>query len=251
MTAFQLDGKKALITGGATGIGYAIADRFVAAGARVILVGRRKHALQEAAARLGDRASFEAFDIDRLEEIPAFIRELDTNHQGIDILVNNAGRHQKKPAVDTSDADFLSVLQTNLLSAFSLSRECARYMLGRGKGSIILISSMTAGVAMSQVAGYSTAKTALLGMMRTLSMEWATANVRVNAIAPGWIESDMLDAALHKDPDRKRKILGRIPSGRFGRAEDVGNAAVFLAADASSYITNVLLPVDGGALQAL
>lgn len=251
MALFRLDGKKALITGGATGIGYGIATAFVLAGARVILVGRREQLLKESCAKLGAQASYEVFDIDQQNGIPDFVRRLEAAVGGIDILVNNAGRHAKKPVFDISDQEFLSILQTNLLSAFSLSRECARHMVERGGGAIILISSMTAGVAMNQVVGYSTAKTALLGMMRTLSVEWAADNIRVNAIAPGWIESDMLKTALHSDPERKRKILGRIPYGRFGQPADIGNAAVFLASDAANYITNVLLPVDGGALQAL
>lgn len=247
----MLKGEVALITGGATGIGYGIATSFVNAGAKVILIGRRESALKQACSNLGNNARYLVFDINRQDKIPSFIKEIEEHIGPIDILVNNAGKHHKDIVIHTQDEDFLSVLQTNLLSVFSLTRECAKYMLKRKKGSIILISSMTAGVAMNEVVGYSTAKTALLGMMRTMAVEFAGSNVRINAIAPGWIESDMLKAALKGDPERKTKILGRIPYKRFGRPSDVGNAAVFLASEAAAYISNIFLPVDGGAFQAL
>lgn len=248
---FTLEHKTALITGGATGIGYGIATSFIHAGAKVILTGRRETVLKQACDKLGNNAQYLVFDINQQENIPSFIKGIEENIGAIDILVNNAGKHHKKLVIHTQDEDFLSVLQTNLLSVFSLTRECAKYMLKRESGSIILISSMTAGVAMREVVGYSAAKTAILGMMRTMAVEFATSNVRINAIAPGWIESDMLNAALKGDPERKAKILNRIPYEKFGHPSDIGHAAVFLASEASSYISNVFLPVDGGAFQAL
>lgn len=247
----MLEGEMALITGGATGIGYGIATSFVSAGAKVILVGRRELALKQACSNLGDNARYLVFDVNHQEKIPAFVRKIEQHIGSVDILVNNAGKHHKDIVLHTRDEDFLSVLQTNLLSVFSLTRECAKYMVKRKKGAIILISSMTAGVAMNEVVGYSTAKTALLGMMRTMAVEFAASNVRVNAIAPGWIESNMLETALNGDSERRAKILGRIPYKRFGQPSDVGNAAVFLASKAAGYISNVFLPVDGGAFQAL
>jgi gluconate 5-dehydrogenase len=248
---FTLDKKIALITGGAKGIGYGIATSFINAGAKVILLGRNEPSLQKACKVLGKDSQYIVFDIDQQKKIPAVIESIEKNIGNIDILVNNAGRHHKDLVVNTSDEDFLSVLQTNLLSVFTLSRECAQRMLERRSGSVILISSMTAGVAMEKVVAYSAAKTALIGMMRSMAVEFGKCNVRVNAIAPGWIESDMLEAALKGDAERKAKILGRIPSRKFGKPSDIGSAAVFLASDASAYINNTFLPVDGGAFQAL
>lgn len=248
---FSLENRKALITGGGSGIGYGIARSFVDAGAEVILLGRREGPLRKACEELGKNAVYKVFDLDRMEDIPGLIQSVERDNGPMDILVNNAGKHHKDYVLETSDEDFMSVIRTNLLAVFSLSRECARYMTQRKKGSIILISSMTAGVAMDKVVGYSASKTALLGMMRTMAVELAAAHVRVNAIAPGWIRSDMLERALNADIPRKGKILSRIPGGQFGRPSDVGNAAVFLASDASSYISNAFIPVDGGAFQAL
>jgi gluconate 5-dehydrogenase len=248
---FRLDGKYALITGGATGIGYGVANAFIHAGAKVLIVSRREEVLKKACKSLGANASYITFDINQQHEVPGFINSIEAEFGPIEILVNNAGSHHKDFVVDTSDEDFLAIIQTNLLSVFTLTRECVKYMIKRNRGSIILMSSMTAGVAMDKVVGYSTAKTALLGMMRTLTVELMKSNIRINAIAPGWIESDMLKAALDGDPKRKLKILGRIPSGKFGQPSDIGNLAVFLASDASSYVCNAFIPVDGGAFQSL
>lgn len=248
---FSLENRRALITGGGSGIGYGIAKSFVDAGAKVILLGRREDQLKQACATLGKGATYNVFDLGKIKDIPQLVQSLEKEKGPIEILVNNAGKHHKDYVLETSDEDFKSIIHTNLLAVFSLSRECARYMTQRRRGAIILISSMTAGVAMDKVVGYSASKTALLGMMRTMAVEFATSNIRINAIAPGWIQSDMLDGALNADSSRKEKILGRIPTRQFGKPSDIGNAAVFLASDASSYISNAFIPVDGGAFQAL
>jgi len=166
----------------------------------------------------------------------------------VDILVNNAGRNQKKPLLETTDEDLAAILQTNVQGAFALSREVARRMIGNNKsGSILLISSMAAVMGIDRVVSYSTAKSGLTGMMRTMVADLSPFNIRVNAIAPGWIESEMLATALDGDKARKEKVMNRIPAKALGKPVHIGYAALFLASDAAAYVSGVLLPVDGGA----
>lgn len=243
---FSLTDKIILITGGGTGIGLGIAQAMCEAGGQVIITGRRKTVLQEAIAALGESAHYQVHDLTDQDSIPGLVEGLEAKYGAIDVLVNNAGIHLKKWAQDTTDEEFLRVIQTNLLSAFSLTRECARGMLARKQGSIIFISSMAALFGIDRVVAYSTAKTALTGLMNALVTEYAPHNVRVNAIAPGWIESEMFLNAVNSDPVRKEKIINRIAMPGFGKPEDIGHAAVFLSSEAARYITGVLLPVDGG-----
>ena len=245
----SLKGKSALITGGGTGIGLGIAKTFATAGANVVITGRRTDVLIDAVKQIGDGARYYVNDIARQHELSELVNKIEREVGPIDILVNNAGQHLKKPMSDTTDEEFLSVLQVHLLSVFSLSREVANRMRERKSGSIIFISSMSAVMGMTQVVAYTTAKTAILGLMRAMMAEYSADNIRVNAIAPGWIESDMMFKAINADEQRKQKIMNRIPFNRFGKPQDIGNAALFLASDAAAYITGVFLPVDGGAAQ--
>lgn len=245
---FKLEGKTALITGGGTGIGFGIAATFLEAGAKVVISGRRETVLQEAVEKLGKGASYVVNDINQLDSIPAFVAQVEAKAGNIDILVNNAGKNLKVNTLDTTDEDFLSIINTNILGVFSLSREVAKRMKANGNGgSIIMISSMAAVMGIDRVVAYATAKTGLIGMMRTMVADLADFGIRVNAIAPGWIESPMLSKALDDDPARKAKVMNRIPFRKIGKPSDIGNAALFLASDAASYVTGVLLPVDGGA----
>jgi gluconate 5-dehydrogenase len=244
---FRLDNDLALITGGGSGLGLAMARCLAAAGARVVLIGRREAALQAAAREIGERAAYAVHDITNVAAAPELIDQVTRRHGPITILVNNAGTHIKKFAVDTSEEEFLSVLQTHVLGAHALSRAVAPGMLERRGGSILFVASMTSLLGMPQVVAYSAAKSALVGMVRSLSTEWSPHGVRVNAIAPGWIDTDMMRKATENDPQRKAKILGRTPMARFGEATDVGMAAVYLSSPAAKFVTGVLLPVDGGA----
>ena len=243
----SLEGKLALITGGGTGIGLGIAKVFVENGARVLITGRRKEPLEQACDALGENADFKKFDITDLRSVSGFVADVEKKNGAIDILVNNAGQHLKKYAVDTTDEEFLKIMETNLMGVFSLTRECAKPMLARGGGSIILISSMAGLFGIDRVVAYATSKTGILGMMRTLVTEFSAKGVRINAIAPGWIYSEMMQNALDNDPSRKSKTLGRIPMKRFGQPADIGHAALYLSSDAANYVTGVVLPVDGGA----
>jgi NAD(P)-dependent dehydrogenase (short-subunit alcohol dehydrogenase family) len=249
VTPFSLVNETAIVTGGGTGIGFGIARCMIAAGARVVLVGRRESELSKACAELGAGASFIAQDITRFEEMPALVqRAEEAAGAPISILVNNAGIHLKKFAVDTTPEEFQTVLNTHLLAAHALTRAVIPGMLARGHGSILFTSSMAAFMGVPQVIAYSAAKSAFFGMVSTLSAELSAKGIRVNAIAPGWIFSEMSGKALDSDPARKAKVMSRIQMGRMGQPEDIGNAAVFLCSPAAAYITGVTLPVDGGAV---
>jgi NAD(P)-dependent dehydrogenase (short-subunit alcohol dehydrogenase family) len=245
-SAFDLSGQTALITGGGSGLGLGMAKSFVAAGAKVVLVGRRQDELQKAGAALGKNAFALAGDVTKLETIPALVESAEKIAGPVSILVNNAGIHLKKSSLETSDAEFAAVMQTHISGAFALSREIGRKMADRKQGSILFTASMASLFGIPLVAAYSAAKTAQVGLVRTLAVELGAYGVRVNAIAPGWIHSEMSAKALAGDPARKAKILGRTPLNRLGDAEDIGWAAVYLSSPAAKFVTGVVLPVDGG-----
>lgn len=246
MNAFRIDGQRAVVTGGGSGLGLGIAKVFVEAGAEVIIIGRDERKLREAQQQLGEHCSYLAFDVTKLDMIPQLVKEIGT----IDILVNCAGVHLKKWALDVTDEEFLNVLKVHVMSVFALSREFSKLMVEQGKGSIILISSMTAIMGMEQVVAYTTAKSAILGLQRSLVAELSKKGIRINTIAPGWIDTPMFHQATDHDPQRKASILRRIPMKTFGRPEDIAYAALYLSSPAGSYVNGVFLPVDAGASEA-
>jgi NAD(P)-dependent dehydrogenase (short-subunit alcohol dehydrogenase family) len=244
---FRLDNQLALITGGGSGLGLAMARCMVDAGARVLLTGRREDVLQQAVASIGPRANYLCHDVNQLHEAPSLVAEIQERFGPISIAVNNAGVHLKKSALETTEAEFLQVLSTHVLGSHAICRAVAPGMIERRAGSILFIASMASLIGVPNVVAYSAAKSAYLGMVRALASELSPQGVRVNAIAPGWILTDMTRQAFENDPERKQKILGRTPMGDFGTAEDVGMAAVYLCSPAAKFITGVVLPVDGGA----
>ena len=245
--AFSLANEVALITGGGSGLGLGMAECLVAAGARVVLVGRREDVLKNAAQQLGAAATYEVHDVTQLDRADALVEKI-TNRVGpVSILVNNAGIHLKKAAVKTTPEEFNAVLQTHVVAAFSLSRAVLPGMIERKHGSILFTASMTALFGMPLVVAYSAAKAAYVGMVHALAAEVSKDGVRVNAIAPGWIESEMLHKALSGDPERSQKIINRTPMKKFGVVEDIGWAATYLCSPAAKFVTGVVLPVDGGA----
>lgn len=243
---FGLQEKTALITGGGSGIGLAIARQFVALGAKVIITGRTLEKLQSAQKELGEHCYIIQNDVTDKDKHEGLIHQIETKMGPLDILVNNAGMHQKMPSTDVSEEAFQAVMDVNLNSVFSLSQEVLKSMVPRGEGSVINISSMTAIYGLPKVAAYSSSKTALLGLTRSLATEYSYSGVRINAIAPGFIESEMLREAMDQDPEREQKILGRTPMKRLGTPDEIGYSAAFLASDASEFITGICLPVDGG-----
>ncbi len=244
---YSLEGRVALITGAARGIGLGIAREFISLGARVAITDLREETLASAKAALGPKCFTFVNDVTLKDQHADLVAQVEREVGAVDILVNNAGRHGKRPSLECSNEEFAAILDTNLHSIFSLIKAVLPGMMERGKGSIINISSMSALFGLPQVAAYSSSKTALLGLTRTLTAEYSGSGVRFNCIAPGFIESQMFRAIMEKDPAREQKILDRTPMQRVGVPEEIGHAAAFLASDASAFITGVCLPVDGGA----
>jgi NAD(P)-dependent dehydrogenase (short-subunit alcohol dehydrogenase family) len=238
--------KVAIVTGGGSGLGYAIAEKFIQHDITTIIAGRDKVKLDKAKEQLGELCYAISCDLGNLSSIPAFVNEIVQQFGQIDILVNNAGINQKKEFTEVTDEEFQNIITTNLSAVFALSREVVKQMLKKGSGCIINISSMAAQYGLPKVIAYSASKTAIDGMTRAMAVELSPKGIRVNAIAPGFIYSEMTAKALDSDPERKAKVFGRTPMGIMGQPADIGEAAYFLASDAAKYITGVVLPVDGG-----
>lgn len=244
--AFSLRGETALITGGGTGIGLAIARAMHAAGARVVLVGRREAELAAAVQSLGAGASHVVHDITQLDAAAALVARVAREAGPVTCLVNNAGIHLKKAAVETTPEELQKVLNTHIVGAHALTRAVAPGMMERRHGSILFTGSMASLFGIPLVIAYTAAKSAMVGMVKGYATEFSAHGVRVNCIAPGWIETEMSRKALDGDPVRRAKVLGRTPAGLLGQPEDIGWAAVYLASPAAKYVTGVTLPVDGG-----
>jgi len=238
--------KLAIVTGGGSGIGLAITEKFVEHNIRTIIIGRNRQKLDAAKDRLGARCIPLAADLSNLDAIPALVQDISTRYGRIDILVNNAGINLKKPFTEVTDQEFQQLLLTNVTAVFALSREVVKQMEGSGSGSIIHISSMAAQYGIPKVIAYTASKSAIEGMTKAMAVELSPQGIRVNCIAPGFIATDMSAKALDNDPERKHKALSRTPMGVLGAPADIGDAALFLAGDAARYITGVVLPVDGG-----
>lgn len=238
--------KVAIVTGGGSGLGFAIAEKFTQAGVETIIAGRDKEKLNVAKEKLGKHCHAISCDVSDLSSIPGFINNVLKQFGQIDILVNNAGINRKKEFVEVTDTEFQEVITTNLTAVFVMSREVVKHMQERKTGCIINISSMAAQYGLPKVIAYSASKTAIDGMTRAMAVELSPKGIRINAIAPGFIYSDMTAKALDSDPERKAKVFNRTPMGYMGQPSDIGDAALFLASDAAKYITGVVLPVDGG-----
>ncbi len=252
MEITTLAGKTALITGGGTGIGFGIAKQFIAAGANVIITGRRAEILKEATETLGENAFYYVHDATDFNSIGRLFDRIKEDIGCIDILVNNAGRHLKVNTLDVSDQAYNEVIQLNLNAVFAFSREFARHAVANKTGGcILMISSMSAMVALDGVVAYASSKAGLEGMVLTLCADLSQYGIRVNAIAPGFIESEMMLNIMEKNPERKSKVMNRILLNRWGTPDDIGKAALYLCSDAASYVTGVILPVDGGMSRSL
>jgi len=243
---FSLKDEVALITGGATGIGKAIAESMHAAGAKVVLVGRREAILKEVTESLGEGAYCYCHDVTQMDLADDLVKRVEADVGPVNCLVNNAGIHLKKAAIETTPLEFQNVLNTHVIGAHALTRAVAPGMIERGHGNVLFTASMASLFGIPQVIAYSAAKSAYLGIVKGLATEFSPHGIRVNAIAPGWIETEMSRKALDNDPVRRDKILGRTPMQKLGKPADIGWAAVYLASPASSFLTGVILPVDGG-----
>lgn len=244
---FSLAGQTILVTGANTGIGQGIALSAGRAGARVIGVGRSSMAETAAAmAALGAEFIELGADLASTAAARAMFEEAWSRFGPIDGLVNNAGIIKRVDAVDFTEEDWDAVMDTNLKSMFFLCQAMGRKALAAGRTArIVNIASMLSFQGGIRVASYTASKSGVLGITRLLANEWASRGINVNALAPGYIETNNT-AALRDDPDRSAAILGRIPAGRWGQPSDIGDAAVFLLAPASRYVHGAVLPVDGG-----
>ncbi len=236
----------AIVTGGGSGIGLAIATVFVKHQIRTIIVGRDAAKLSAAQAQLGEWCTSIPCDLADLNAIPSLVKKVMDSYGRIDILVNNAGINMKKDLTEVTDEDFMKIMQTNVLAVFALSREVVKCMLEKGSGAIVNISSMASQYGIPKVIAYTASKSAIEGMTRAMAVELSPKGIRVNCIAPGFIATDMSAKALNSDPARMQKVLSRTPMGGLGQPFDVGEAALFLASDSAGYITGTVLPVDGG-----
>jgi len=245
---FSLEGKVALVTGASRGIGAEIAKALAEAGADVAAHGNQTPAENTAAAvrEFGRRSATLVADMADPQAPDRLVSETVAALGSLDILVNNAGIIRRGPTVDTTDADWHAVIDVNLHGVFRLCRAAGRHMLGVGRGGkVINIASLLSFQGGLNVPAYAASKSAVAGLTRELSNEWAAKGINVNAIAPGYFRTDNTEA-LQKDETRNRQILERIPAGRWGETSDLAGAAVFLAARASDYVNGQILAVDGG-----
>jgi 2-dehydro-3-deoxy-D-gluconate 5-dehydrogenase len=243
---FDLSGRTAVVTGGGRGLGLGISNALLDAGADVIVFGRNgiPEELTARAASLGRTARFVALDLADSAAITETARRVLDEHQ-VDILVNNAGAQDRHPAVDFPLEAWDRVLDVNLRAVFQLCQLFGRPMLERGDGKIVNLASLLSFQGGATVPAYAASKGAVAQLTKALCNEWSGLGVNVNAVAPGYMATDM-NAALIADPVRMEQLSVRIPAGRWGRPEDVGNVVVFLASPAAAYVHGQVLAVDGG-----
>lgn len=247
--SFRIDGAVAVITGGARGIGLATAEALAGAGARPILLDRDGAAADQAAAALGAGASARQLDVTQEAEVDAAFEAIAREHGRIDILVNNAGVAIRQPTTELSLADWQRVVDVNMTGVFLCARAAGRVMTAQGAGAIVNVASIMglSGGGLYPNISYQTTKGAVVNMTRALAVEWARSGVRVNAVAPTWVETDFI-AALKGNPEFVSAVERLTPMGRLAQPEEVANAILFLASPAAAMITGHVLPVDGGFL---
>jgi 2-deoxy-D-gluconate 3-dehydrogenase len=248
LDAFRLDGKNALVTGSGRGLGARIALALAEAGANVAVharSGTSQETFQKVRA-LGRQSAFLIADLADFHSAPDLIERAEAELGPLDILVNNAGIIRRAPAVDYSEEDWTAVLAVNLSSVFRLSQAVGKRMVSRNRGGkIVNLASLLTFQGGVFVPAYAAAKGGVGQLTKALANEWAPHGINVNAIAPGYMETDVT-TALRNDPVRNRQILERIPAGRWGEPSDLAGAAVFLCSPASNYVNGHLLAVDGG-----
>lgn len=248
---FRLDGRKAIVTGGGSGLCRGIAEGFHEAGAVVVIIGSTDRVMNTAkeigktgAAVYGVQADLS----DKEQRVKGYEKALGYLKGRLDILVNGAGVQYRCSALEFPQEQWERVMEVNLNSVFYMSQLAARTMLSQQYGKIINIASMTSYFGASQIPAYTASKGAVAQLTKALSNEWAQQGICVNAIAPGYMKTSLTADIQHKNPRYYEEITNRIPIGRWGTAEDLKGISVFLAGEASSYISGAVIPVDGGYL---
>ena len=246
MTMFDLTGLAAVVTGGNGGIGLGMARGLAEAGASVVVAARKAEKAAAALAALGDRSIFIALDVTDETSCRAMIEQTSDRLGRLDILVNNAGTSIRKPPEAYTAAEWHAVLDTNLTGAFLCSQAAHPIMKRSGGGKIINIGSMFALFGSAYAAPYAASKGALVQLTKSLAAAWASDNVQVNAVLPGWIDTELTRDARQQVAGLHERVLARTPAGRWGVPGDLAGIAVFLASAASDFITGAAIPVDGG-----
>jgi NAD(P)-dependent dehydrogenase (short-subunit alcohol dehydrogenase family) len=249
LDTFRLDGRVALVTGGARGLGLSMATALAEVGADIAISSRTRKACEEAITEIttatGRRArAFEA-DVTKATDVEKLVADIESSLGSIDILINNAGINIRGPIQDLSEADWDAVLDTNLKGPWLCAKAIGPRMVARGWGRMINIGSILSVIGMPGRTPYASSKAAILGMTRVLALEWAGTGVTVNAICPGVFGTE-LNRPLMNDPVKYKEFVAQIPMGRWGEVPEIAGAAVYLASDASSYMTGSALFVDGG-----
>jgi NAD(P)-dependent dehydrogenase (short-subunit alcohol dehydrogenase family) len=246
---FRLEGKVALVTGGARGLGKTMATALAEAGAHIALAGRSKETCQEAAASIasatGRTARGFAADVTKLADVERLAADVEQAFGRIDILVNNAGINIRGPIQQLTEADWDAVVDTNLKGPFLCARAIGPGMVSRGWGRVINLGSVLGVIALPGRAPYASSKAGIINLTRVLALEWAGTGVTANAICPGAFATEM-NRSLLDDPVKYKEFVAQIPMGRWGELEELTGAVVFLASEASSYVTGTPLFVDGG-----
>jgi NAD(P)-dependent dehydrogenase (short-subunit alcohol dehydrogenase family) len=247
LSMFSLKGKRALVTGASRGIGKALAIGLAKAGATVAIAARDPTTLQPVANEMGTSTHIIKLDVTSVANCRSATSVAVSKMGGLDILINNAGVEQVSPSLDVEEELWDRILDTNLKGAFFMAQAVARVMT---KGAILNIASLTSERGIPTAVPYGASKTGLVGMTRALAAEWAPRHIRVNALEPGYFRTDLTEA-FYQNPDWQKDMLNNIPMARFGQMDDLIGAAIFLCSDASTYITGITLPVDGGTLAAI
>jgi NAD(P)-dependent dehydrogenase (short-subunit alcohol dehydrogenase family) len=250
MSSGRLEGKVAIVTGATQGIGAAVAREFCREGARLVLVARRADPGRRLVEELGaGRARFIAGDVADEKTSTAAVQAALESFGKLDVLVNNAALDFARDILETERADLERIFASNFFGAFAMLRECGRAMRESGGGSIVNVTSRNASVGVPSMGAYAAAKGALLSLTRVAAIEWASAGVRVNAVAPGLTDTPLIRSWIGEQPEPARfesELVDSVPLGRLARPEDVSKAILFLASDESAHVTGASIPVDGG-----
>ena len=247
---FDLTGKVAIVTGGNGGIGLGIAQGLAQAGAKIVVLGRNAEKSQMAAqwlqAQVGAEPLVVTGDVGRADDVDRAIAEITKHFGRIDILFNNAGINIRKQPEDLSLAEWQEVINTNLTSAFLMSKAVYPFMKKAGGGKIVNIGSMTSIFGSPFASAYAATKGGIVQLTKSLALAWAKDNIQVNAILPGWFDTELTEKAREQIPGLHERVLARIPHGRWAKPADMAGTAIWLASRASDYVTGIAIPVDGG-----